>query len=721
MKTPKKQFGFSQKLIALSVLAAFGPAHADDEEIAQLIQPDSSVSVGVGAASGDNRDRSIFGQYNGQRLNNSNLLLDVDIVKRNDATGLWTIVEGRNLGLDNKELGFTQQKQGDWKYSLGYNETVRRDPRTINTGLVFAGTTTPAVVSLATPGTGREIDLDIRRKAASLSAEKWLTTNLLFEASVKNEERNGARLSGTGIACSNAIGNTLPCSSTAGALLMLPEPVSSTTKQFEAKLNYSGDKYMVSGGYYGSFFSNANGSLNPAVSGSLYNPDGTVINTSTVPGSTLAGYLQQPIALPPDNQAQQFYVSGNYAFTPTTRATFKYAYTHATQNDDFAGKGLGGAPAGVANLGGVLDSTLLQLGLSARPMTKLTMLANLRYEDKADKTPLALYNGAYTNNLNSSKKINGKLEGSYQLPDNYRATLGVDYATVHRDLPVSTSPIYNTAVPASLAGLREDTRELSYRAELRRSLSETINAAVSYVQSKRDGGSWLDVGPANTTGNPSTGTYPMTLTDRTRDKVRLSADWTPIDILSLQFMLENGKDTYTSPTQKGLRKTGMTSCGIDAALSMSENWKLTGYVNQANQILHVDHSVGYMADLENINTSAGLGVVGKPSSKLELGGELSLMDDTNRYQQSMATGAAIVGGGLPDVTYRMTTLKFFGQYALQKNANIRVDLVHQSVQFDEWTWGYNRTPFAYSDNTSVSMQQNQSVNYLGASYIYKFR
>ena len=33
-------------------------------------------------------------------------------------------------------------------------------------------------------------------------------------------------------------------------MLMLPEAINSTTKQIEAKLNYSGDKFMVSGGYY---------------------------------------------------------------------------------------------------------------------------------------------------------------------------------------------------------------------------------------------------------------------------------------------------------------------------------------------------------------------------------------------------------------------------------------------------------------------------------------
>ncbi len=717
MKKAKKQFRPSQKLLALVVLAAFGTAHAEDDDVARLVNPESSVSAGLGAVTGNSMDRTIFGQYNGLRKNNTDLLLDFNVVRLQKETGLWTKFDGHNLGLDDRELSFSQDKQGDWKYDFKYSEIVRHDPRSINTGLQNAGTTTPTVMSLATPGTGTDLNLEIKRKAVSIDGDKWLTPNLMFEASAKNENKTGSRLSGAGIACMPPGFSSIPCGSLAAAMLMLPEPISSTIRQFEAKLNYSGDKYMVSGGYYGSFFSNANGSLNPTISGNLVNPDGTTLNTAVSPGNTLASYLQQAIALPPDNQAQQLYVSGNYAFTPTTQSTFKYAYTHATQDDDFAGMGLAGAPAGVSNLGGVMDTNVAQLGVTARPMTKLSVLGNLHYENKADKTPLALYNGTYTNDLNSSKRLTGKLEGSYQLPINLRALLGLDYETVHRDLPVSSAAINNpSATIYPLSGLREDTKELGYRAELRRSMSETLNAAISFVHSKRDGGSWMNVGPVNPVG-----TYPMTMLDRTRNKVRMSADWTPMAKLSLQFMVEDGKDTYTGPTDKGLRDTGMNSLGVDAALTVSEKWKLTGYINRADQTNHVDYNVGYLAALEDVNTSFGIGAVGKLTGKIEVGGDLTYLNDSNRYQQSMATGAAIVGGGLPDVTYRMTSLKLYGKYALKENADIRVDLMHQRVKFDEWTWSNNGIPFAYSDNTTVTMQPNQKVTFLGASYVYKFR
>ena len=42
---------------------------------------------------------------------------------------------------------------------------------------------------------------------------------------------------------------------------MLPEPVNSTIRQFDAKMNYSDGKLNLSGGYYGNCYTNNNGSL----------------------------------------------------------------------------------------------------------------------------------------------------------------------------------------------------------------------------------------------------------------------------------------------------------------------------------------------------------------------------------------------------------------------------------------------------------------------------
>jgi hypothetical protein len=65
----------------------------------------------VGITPGDAKDRTIWGQYNGMREGGSHLLLDIDMNKR-DASGFWTILRGRNLGLESNELRLEHQPGG---------------------------------------------------------------------------------------------------------------------------------------------------------------------------------------------------------------------------------------------------------------------------------------------------------------------------------------------------------------------------------------------------------------------------------------------------------------------------------------------------------------------------------------------------------------------------------------------------------------------------------
>ncbi len=734
----KPQLCFTRNLVCLALATAYGLAQAEDElDIAKLAKPESSITLGAGVVSGDRSDRALFGMYNGMRDNKGYGLLDIDINKRDDATGTWTSLQGRNLGLDNRELGLSQQRQGNWKYFVDYGELVRHDPRTINTGLQSAGTTTPTVVRLATPGSGSDVDLELKRKALGLGGEKWLTPNLQFQVSFKNEDKDGARQFGNGYACASATTAPASCSNptaaqTSWALLLVPEPIHTNTKQVEAKLNFSGDKFALSGGYYGSFFSNSNGNLTPNVPGTLNNALGNPLPLA--PG--LRGILGNPIALPPDNQAQQLYVSGNYAFTPTTRGTFKYAYTHATQNDSFLGDGLTGAPGGRSNLGGSVDTTLAQMGLTGRPLPKLSLLANVRYEDKQDKTPIDRYNvelpaTTFTNSHVSSRKVSGKLEGSYQLLPMTRATLGLDYQQVKRELPPSST------IVAGLSALRGETTELGYRAEVRHSVTEDLSGTLGYVSSQRRGSDWYDltaatygrIVPASTIVSANANAiFPMTLTDRNRDKWRFAADWSPTDRVSFQLSAEDGTDHYTTAGTKGLQDTGMTLYSLDATWSITDKWKLSGYASHGDQVLHVNHSTGYLADLKNSTDTVGLGLTGTPTPRWQVGADLSYTNEKDKYGQALPAGAnagntalLALSGGLPDVVYRLTTVKLFGKYALEKNSDLRFTLIHQRARLSEWTWGNNGVPFVYSDNTTVSMDQNQNVTFMGVAYVYSFQ
>lgn len=752
MKTNQQQFGFSKSLLAMAVMAACAPSYAQDAEIARLTQPESSISVGLGNASGDQKDRSLFGQFNGLRENATTLQLDLDINKRDEATGAWFRLNGNNLGLDNRDLSVSYEKQGDWKLGADYSELVHHELRTINSGMLGLGSATPEVVRLAAPGAGADYNLKLKRVGLGLSGEKWLSNNLQFEVAFRNEAKTGARTFGTGYACASYVcGSGQSATKQIWALLMLPEPVDTNTRQIEAKLNYHDQKWNVSAGYYGSFFDNSNGNISATVPSQLNNPLG-VLSTLTTTGIGLRSVLEMPVALQPDNQAHQLYVSGSYRFTQTTNGNFKVAYTHATQDDNFAANGLTNAPAGVAGLNGEVDTTLIQFGVTARPMPKLSLLANLRYEDKKDSTPKALYNVEDTtfwyNYLPSSTKVVGKLEASYQFPADLRGTFGLDYSSYERPVPVSITE----EELAGLGAVRAKNQETGYRLELRRSMSETLTGSVGYSNSKRTGGDWTSLSTnaafvAAGLGYGQTGSasqfialsagnaFPMNMVDVDRDKVKLSANWMPSDKIEVQFNVEDGKDknaTAYSPvaTQKGWLESSTRQYSLDASFAASDKWKFNGYLSQGTQNQKINHSTGYKADLETRSDGIGFGVVGEISSKLEVGAQVTYLNDATKYGLSAAssvTGAAPSATnlaqaaiGLPDVSYQSTTLNLYGKYALRKNADIRVSLIHQRAELKEWSWSNNGTSFVYQDGTTVGMNPDQSVTFLGVSYIYKF-
>ena len=244
MKTSIQRPGLSRTLIALAVVLAFGPARAQEAGgIARgpvngpgytSTAPESSISVGVGVSSGDEKDRARWGMFNGLRVDEVNGLLGFSYFNRDAASGKWMSLEGRNLGLDNRELGYSYRRLGDFKFNVDYSEVTRHDPRTINTSLQGAGTTTPTVSLLATPGTGQELNLELQRKSIGLILEKQLGSYQI-EVNFKNEDKSGARFFGKGFACSAAWQTAGVCSAgtTPAAILMLPEPVDSTIRQLD--------------------------------------------------------------------------------------------------------------------------------------------------------------------------------------------------------------------------------------------------------------------------------------------------------------------------------------------------------------------------------------------------------------------------------------------------------------------------------------------------------
>jgi len=705
--------------------------------------PENSVSVGVGASSGSEKDRARSDMFNGLRKNDTNLLLDFNYINRDAAAGRWLTIEGRNLGLDNREFGATYRGLGDFRLKADYSEITRHDPRTINTSLTGAGTTNPTVSLLATPGTGQDLNLELKRKALGFEISKRYG-NFELEVNFKNEDKNGARFFGRGMACSatyTGAGGACTSATAQTALLMLPEPVDSTIRQLDAKLNYSGEKLKLSGGYYGNFYTNNNGSFAPTILG------GTIgnLNGGTVPWDAgLKAYMQTPMALWPDSQAHQFFLGGNYALSSKTKLNFKYSYTHATQNESFTGMGLTPRVGGRNDLGGELNTTKAQVGFSTHPLDKLHVHGDVSYVSKKNKTPVDLYNnqgGTWTNSAMSPKKFDAKLEANYRLPYGLLLTGGVKY---ERD---DTGAWTATDVAGGINALRQKTDTWASRVELRKTMSETFTGSVAFVDERRDGASsWLKPNALPLTGvfNASencasvganacvfsaTAQIPYTQKDMQRQKVRMTGNWEPMERLSLQAFVDTGHDDLRGPTTtSGLFKTTMYNVTLDATYALSENWKVSAYLTNSRQSQFMGHAADYDGTVRDTSTTFGAGFSGKPVERLRIGGDLLSLHDVLSYQMSpdaqiSAANLALLNttGGLPDVKFNQLRLKLYGAYEVDKSSTLRLDYVYNRTFFNEWTYNFNGTPFLYSDNTTLGAKPLQSVSFIGASYIYKFK
>jgi len=671
--------GFRLAAIAAAVLATFGSGHAAEGNLASKMTPDSSLEVGGGYVDGDNGN---FGKYNGLSEQGGKLLLDGDLRMRDEATGTWMRFNARNLGLDNRELRWDYNRQGNFGYYLEYNEITRAEPLTVITPVVGIGGPV-----LSAGGAPAEVDMESKRKRFSLGLDKYLNSKWGFNLDFRNETKKGERIMGIG-------------TGTNGQIYFTPEPLDATTNAVDATARYNEKNFQLVGGYYGSQYRND-------------------VKTLTETFGAAAALALNPITLPPNNQAHQIYVTGTYAHTPTTRSTFKASYALATQDDTFVEPTINGR----TDLGGKVETTLLQAGISSRPMSKLSLLGNLRHEERRDSTPIVQYFNASTTTAGydeprSLRNTTGKVEGSYALPQGFRAIGAVEYDQKHR----------NTYQFRAVAH-RDETKEWSYRAELRRAMSETVNGGLAYIYSDRTGSAYYQ--SFTTAGAPILNQIsPLSTADRQRDKIRLSLNWIPATPLSVQFYVDDITDHYDgqllpSGLAAGPRKSEQQVYAVDATYQVSNAWQVTAWYS------YNDYKYNNITPLEAFNTTStnngnsfGLGIRGKPNSTWEMGADLSYSDIEDEWRQTPigATAPIPPANDLPNAVTRLTRLKLFGKYHIDKKSGIRLDYIYDRYSTNDPTWTGWTNPAAagYGEGTVIS-QPSDKVNFVGIRYFYSFQ
>jgi MtrB/PioB family decaheme-associated outer membrane protein len=416
---------------------------------------------------------------------------------------------------------------------------------------------------------------------------------------------------------------------------------------------------------------------------------------------------------------------------------------------------LAGAPT---MLDGRLDNTLLQAGLTSRATQAFSWLANLRYYKSEEKTPqnrfvranstghvcdaAAVNNVVCTDNTPLTfETLTGKLEGTYRFGQGWSAMAGIEHSKQDRNVPVGTGTVLNGVDDQRYVPFRAQLDETTYRLQLRRALSETVNGSIGYAYSERDGSDFTPTNEAE-----SDAINPIHIADRDRHRLRLMLDWAPTQALNFTFNAEYAQDEYGHSVARpyGLREGQMALFSIDAGYRVSDNWQVTAWYSydrsEAEQ--HAQRAptgtapnnaapAEKVANLEDIGNHFGLGLHGALMARLKAGLEFLFSKNVNKYPETVTpTGAGLVylpgtTGPLPDIKNELFRVKLYATYAVQKNADVRVDYIHERWRTDDWTWFFadNSTPFTYgttTDGTTVIHDRKQDADFIGVRYIYRF-
>lgn len=713
----------------------------DAAEIRSLTRPDNTVEFGVGFT---NANSFKFGDYSGMNDKGAYLIGNVDLNHRNEANTHYFSLTGHNLGLESRSLKLQGGEQGNYGLSLEYDEIPKLSLDSYQTPFLNPGSANLTLPTPWVPGatTGamaaqinsnmRPFDVKTERSSLGFGLTKELAVGWDAVLRIKQEKKDGSRLIGAVIG--NSGGNPRAA--------LLPEPVDYTTNELEAQLRYTDKKLQLQFAYFGSYFNNANSSLIWA------NP-----YAASVWGGADTALGQ--IGLPPDNRAHQISASGGYTITPDTRVSGSLSLGRMTQNDAFLpytiNTGLTSAVAlPRASLDGRVDTTHADVKLSSKLSSKLHASAAYRYDERDNKTPQAVYRYIGGDSQNQAAAGSGKertnLPGSstkqqidahldYHWTPNTKLKFGYDYEWAKKTFEAIT-----------------EEKEHTLKAEVNQHFNDMVSGGLGYAYSDRKtqaaNGSEYDASapfiagfspvyvasqfdatlPLNGYWDNLPAQYKFFMAPRKRDKVRAFLNVSPSEKVDLQASVDYKNDDYHR-SQYGLQKAKGWAVNLDANYVVSD--ALTGHVfasfdkyatGQRSYAFNggsrsITAGVDWTADIDDRTATFGIGARYKPSTKYQIGGDITHAASTGKVSVLNATNTTTA---MPDLKTNLTRLDLFGQYQVQKNVIVKMKYIYERYTSADWSIDQvTATTLANVIGTNQTSPR-YNVHFVGVSLAYQF-
>jgi MtrB/PioB family decaheme-associated outer membrane protein len=657
------------------------------------------IELGLGY---QDEDAYRFGRYTGMTDEGAYPVGDINARNYAEDGDYWR-ARGTNLGLDSRYLRLEGGTLGKQEYFLEYDQLPNNWANSTYTPFLGVGhevlTLPPGFVDINTnlDTALHPFDIETERQRIGLGASLFSRQRWRLNVAVNHETRDGTDSIGGAIAGTPGGGGGVTGNTTAA---LLPEPIDDTTDLLDVSLQYVKDKAQLNIAYHVSLYDNDKRSLtweNPFAPGTF--------------GSQ---------ALAPDNEFHQVMLTGSYLLPYSSQLTGVVSTGRMTQDQGFQPytivdpRFISTDPLPQNSLDGEVWVTTAELKLASRPLPKLRLVAEYRYDKRDNDTGVNSYDIVVADGYNPTGTVENRplsydrnqvdLTANYRINSSMSLLGGYSYDNMSRD--------YTDAE-------RDDTKENTLSVKWKVKPHADVDLALYGETGKRDGSNYHP--PVNE--NPALRKY--YLADRDRSKVGASVDYMATDTLNLAASADYIKDDYDN-TEIGLTESSQPTYTLDASWQPRED--LTTHAFYTREDIKSKQSGSeagtatpdWKADFDDTVDTWGISAkMTGIRSKWDVGADLVYSTAKGEADLQNLNPVGTVTQ-YPDLETDLTSLKLWTQYHYRKDISLKLSYWYEDYSADNWALDNLQEDSIGNLLLLGEDTQDYHVHAIAASVIYRF-
>lgn len=559
---------------------------------------------------------------------------------------------GEKLPYDARKLALEGGLQGSYDFRLNYQDIPRYQSHNAVTPFAGEGTdrlTLPDGWSFAAKVPLDPARLETKRTIIGGGLTFRAFDHWKFDIDVQRQEKKGSKAFGGGVFFVNAAA--------------FPSPVFYETNRFDTSIEFANHWLQLRAGFSGADFNN----------------NYTAITWDN-PVSVGFGDEISRTALEPDNQYEQFSLSGAVRITDWLRFSGKVSSGEVTQDEPFLPYSINpnyaDRPLPRESLDGRLETSMYNIAgrLQMRLAKGIDLTASYKSNERDNKTPVDVYEPVSfeiyprpprSNRPYGYEREQAKVELRFRPMRNLRLNAGVFSDDLERT--------YQEVLK---------TEEDGWFGEAQWSPVAMLDVRVKYDESERDADLSEQQGNYDRAENPLMRKFNMA--NRDRERATLEVDLIPTERMGLSFSWYETEDSYTESII-GLTNSEESAMSIDFNYLFGKDTNLYAfYVDETIEAaLAGANGVGatpWTSDTKDSIETWGLGLSGSFKEKWTYG-----LD----YVSSDSDGEIMTVNGdadtpFPVLTTSLQNIRLYAEYQLNDRWGIGLEAYNEEYKTADW-------------------------------------